>query len=230
MSKSNRFICEIDGDCYELTIPTIEIWQDMHMHLGIDAVKQFLETSVCALYQLEEEPDGAVCGESFVWSTAQIAEEAGSPTKLSDFILWRELYQLNEKDSRWEIEGNENDQIPIYPMLIPLDKKMRRMTKQFKTDNPNGIIVTGGSFHCNKKCTNVSFTMRKDGVSYQINENSVERNTLTDIDPETNWSLGDTNPGDTLEWLVWDGCLIAKNAVFAVKAKNLPEVFSYVVI
>lgn len=224
MEENKRMLCRIDGDDYEVMPVSAELWQDLNRHDCIPDIKRFLEETRCAIYLKEDPADGAITDESFVWSTAKIAAEPNSPIKLADFIVWKDI-RPPYGDIEWNAQGDALTHVPVCLMLTPLDKQLIDITKEFKAQNPNGTVVTGGSIHYRGESKSISFTIKKAGNVYEVDENSIRQEPLTMVNDMKEWNLGDTGE-KPIEWLVWDGKLVSLKPVFAAFPENLPKLFS----
>ena len=218
MGKANRRICCIDGDFYEVTLPTAEIWQDMYQHPNVPGLSSFLRHNRCVLYGKEKEIF-FINYQVLLWSTSKFAKNPdanfGDEEDVHNVILLRS--GISGHFDMWELHQSEKAKIAILPMLIPLDESLSDLSDQFQKENPNGSIVYGG----NLQYKTAGDSNRNSDV---IAEKRPDKTSVPHILPETEWEIGDT--GDRpIQWFVWDGKLFCSKILFTTYPKDILKIF-----
>lgn len=218
MGKDNRRICRIDGDFYEVTLPTAGIWQDMYQHPNVPGLSSFLRHNRCVLYGKEKETL-FINYQVLLWSTSKFAKNPdanfGNEEDVHNVILLRS--GISGHFDMWELHQSEKAKIAILPMLIPLDESLSDLSEQFQMENPNGSIVYGGNLQYKTIDGN-------NGNHHVITENSLHKTSVPHLLPETQWEIGDSD-NQPLEWLVWNGKLLCSKILFTTYPKDILKIF-----
>lgn len=204
---AKRLICCIDGEFFEVTFPTVEIWREMFQEKENPEIMQFLKRIRCPLIMREQDQHGFL-NNTVIWSSAEKAKDENAPEKLSDIILCSERTGNNHR--LWEISEPKDKVIPYLPMLIPLDSSLNNVSEQFQKENPNGTKVYGGSFYVQ--------TPDDDGGWNESEE--VQKTVFWHVEIDMKWEIWDTGK-DQLEWFVWDGKLICQRYLFMIYPEDL---------
>lgn len=212
MGKDNRRICRIDGDFYEVTLPTAGIWQDMYQHPNVPGLSSFLRHNRCVLYGKEKETL-FINYQVLLWSTSKFAKNPdanfGNEEDVHNVILLRP--GISGNFDMWELHSSEKAQISILPMLIPLDQSLCDVSDQFQMENPNGSIVYGGN-------------LQYETDTSSNGNHGHSKTSVPHILPETQWEIGDS--GDQpLKWFVWNGKLFCSRILFTTYPKDILNIF-----
>lgn len=110
-------------------------------------------------------------------------------------------YRFHENFLTARDTNKKMDPLLFRPMLLPLDKTGRICCERFKQDNPNGTRADGG-------------TACYDGVPIAPGKNNLFQDGHT-------FGIMDTQPGNTLNWVCWNGRLYCTESLICIPIENL---------
>lgn len=180
---------KLDGDNYLLRLPYLEEYERIRQLIPDSAGSYFLrqKTNTWDWY-ISSKVLPAYSKESF-------------PLKPRDFE--QDAYFCMDANGRSCSFNKAED--GFLPILIPLDKARKPVTKEFAGNNPDGVHLEGGSVYF----SNALYTRTAALPIYYIGD--------------APYSIGDTAEEEKyrLHWIAFDGCLVAERPIFTVKSVDL---------
>lgn len=205
---------EIDGDKYifALMSEALERKLDMEYNKITDAVSAAMRNkqpipprnTISPLPPEYKVGIGRVIRSRFSATTTTLRTRYSSPT---DGILVEHRNSWEETRC-YEHLPEAKDLVPIVPVLIPLNKDGNPTRELFRSE-PNGALTTGGSLYYIQGGT----TREWDGEGSPIR--------MKNYTTKKAW-IGNTGE-HPLEWMFWDGCLVALRPFLQLRPKDIWE-------
>lgn len=187
-----------DGDTYFMTLPYLDGAKSLFYHKG--------DTNPELEFFAGMQIRGNEYTEVAVVNFLRYVNHGVSPRRRKDGAVEAyHLIKMRFSDFCTTARSTEYLDRELYfqPMLIPLDKDGEDISKQFKEENPNGTIVSGGTFLLNGG----EIPASSPDLIYQS---------------DSILELSDTG-AFPVEWICWNGWLFAAKPILKVSLQDLHD-------